>query len=140
MPSNEVAPSSQNGHSPDGLESSKGAEFNAQLAQENAKLAQENAELMQERDLMRMVIDNLPDYVALFNIFNDDSGTALTLLRKYNDRFTTDDILNLGFPLSEMLKALEVEDIGDSEMMMSELMYSDGPENIKEAVMAKLLN
>jgi len=94
---------------------------------------------LSEKELLRM-IDNLPDYVALFNIFNDDSGTALTLLRKYNDRFTTDDILNLGFPLSEMLKALEVEDIGDSEMMMSELMYSDGPENIKEAVMAKLLN
>ena len=38
-------------------------ELNAQLAQENAKLAQENAELVQERDLLRMVIDNLPDFI-----------------------------------------------------------------------------
>ena len=37
--------------------------MNAQLAQENAKLAQENAQLVQERDLMRMVIDNLPDFI-----------------------------------------------------------------------------
>lgn len=29
----------------------------------NAKLAQENAQLMRERDLLRMVIDNLPDYI-----------------------------------------------------------------------------
>ena len=57
----EVAPPSQNGYpAPDGLESSG---LNAQLAQENAKLAQENAELVQERDLLRMVIDNLPDYI-----------------------------------------------------------------------------
>src|ERR1017187_2525641 len=63
MPSNEVAPSSPNGHSTGGLESSRGTELNAQLAQENAKLAQENAELTQERDLMRMVIDNLPDFI-----------------------------------------------------------------------------
>ncbi|MGA2787955.1 MAG: PAS domain S-box protein [Verrucomicrobiota bacterium] len=45
------------------MESSRGAEFNAQLAQENARLGQENAELTQERDLLRMVIDNLPDFV-----------------------------------------------------------------------------
>src|ERR1017187_7899345 len=63
MPSNEVAPSSPNGHSTGGLESSRGTELNAQLAQENAKLAQENAELTQERDLLRVVIDNLPDYI-----------------------------------------------------------------------------
>jgi PAS domain S-box-containing protein len=62
-PSAEAAPGSQNGHSTNGVESSRGAEFNAQLAQENARLGQENAELMQERDLLRMVIDNLPDFV-----------------------------------------------------------------------------
>jgi PAS domain S-box-containing protein len=54
MPSNEVAPSSQNGHSTGGLESSRGTELNAHLAQENAQL-------VQERDLLRMLIDNLPD-------------------------------------------------------------------------------
>jgi hypothetical protein len=36
----EVTPPSQNGHSTGGLESSRGTELNAQLAQENAKLAQ----------------------------------------------------------------------------------------------------
>jgi PAS domain S-box-containing protein len=63
MPSAEAAPGSQNGHPAGGVESSRGVEFNAQLAQENAKLGQENAELVQERDLLRMVIDNLPDFV-----------------------------------------------------------------------------
>jgi len=63
MPSNEVAPSLQDVNSTGGPESSKGTELNAQLALENAKLAQENAELMQERDLLRMVIDNLPDFI-----------------------------------------------------------------------------
>ena len=67
MPSAEVAPSSQNGHSTGGVESSRGTELNAQLAQENAKLGQENAELMQERDLLRTLIDSLPD-----NIFVKD--------------------------------------------------------------------
>src|ERR1035441_6552635 len=57
----EVAPPSQNGHpAADGLESS---ELNAQLVQDNARLAQENAKLQQERDLLRVVIDNLPDYI-----------------------------------------------------------------------------
>ena len=63
MPSAEAAPGSENGHSTGGMESSRGVELNAQLAQENAKLGQENAELVQERDLLRMVIDNLPDFV-----------------------------------------------------------------------------
>ena len=61
MPSSEVAPSSQNGHSPGGVESSRGVEPNAQLMQENAKLAQGNAQLMQERDLLWTLIDSLPD-------------------------------------------------------------------------------
>jgi PAS domain S-box-containing protein len=61
MPSNEVAPASQNGHSPGGVESSRSVELNAQLMQENARLAQENAQLVQERDLLRTLIDNLPD-------------------------------------------------------------------------------
>jgi len=61
MPSNEVAPSSQNGHSTRGLKSSRGTGLNAKLAQENAKLAQENAQLAQERDLLRTLFDSLPD-------------------------------------------------------------------------------
>ena len=61
MPSNEVAPSSQNGHSTRGLKSSRGTGLNAKLAQENAKLAQENARLAQERDLLRTLFDSLPD-------------------------------------------------------------------------------
>jgi PAS domain S-box-containing protein len=63
----EVTPPSQNGHSMGGLESSRGTELNAQLAQENAKLAQENARLAQEYDLLRTLIDSLPD-----NIFVKD--------------------------------------------------------------------
>src|SRR5208282_5742536 len=65
-----VAPSAQNGHSTDGLEGSKVIELNAQLAQEVARQAQEIAKqaqeivaLAQERDLLRMVVDNLPDKV-----------------------------------------------------------------------------
>jgi PAS domain S-box-containing protein len=60
----EAVPSAQNGSSTNGVEgSSKGVELNAQLARENAKLAQENAQLLQERDLLRMAIDNLPDFI-----------------------------------------------------------------------------
>jgi len=63
LPQAEVLVSAQNGHPAGVLDGSRGGEINAQLAQENAKLAQENAQLMQERDLMRMVIDNLPDFI-----------------------------------------------------------------------------
>lgn len=60
----EVAPPSPNGHpAADGLESSGSAGLNAKLVQDNARLAQENAKLQQERDLLRVVIDNLPDYI-----------------------------------------------------------------------------
>jgi PAS domain S-box-containing protein len=60
----EAAPPSQNGHPvTNGLESPGSAGLNAQLVQDNARLAQENEKLQQERDLMRMVIDNLPDYI-----------------------------------------------------------------------------
>jgi len=55
----EVAPPSQNGHpAADGLESSGSAGLNAQLAQENAKL-------VQERDLLRTLIDSLPDNIFI---------------------------------------------------------------------------
>ncbi len=63
MPSNEAAPSSQNGHPTRGLKSSRGTGLNAKLAQENAQLVQENAQLMQERDLLRTLIDSLPDRI-----------------------------------------------------------------------------
>jgi PAS domain S-box-containing protein len=59
----EAAPPAPNGTSPGGAESSKVVELNAQLAQENAKLARENAQLLQERDLLRMAMDNLPDFI-----------------------------------------------------------------------------
>jgi PAS domain S-box-containing protein len=62
-PPPEAVPPAHNGASPGGAESSKVVELNAQLAQENAKLAQENAQLLQERDLLRMAIDNLPDFI-----------------------------------------------------------------------------
>lgn len=58
-----VAPSVPKGYSAEGLEGSKKVELNAKLARENAKLAQEIAELAQERDLLRTVIDNLPDKI-----------------------------------------------------------------------------
>ncbi len=74
LPSNGAAPSSQNGHSPGGVESLRGVELNAQLMQENAKLTQENAQLVQERDLLRMMIDNLPD-----GIYAKDAGGRKTM-------------------------------------------------------------
>jgi PAS domain S-box-containing protein len=36
---------------------------NTKLAVQNSELAEENAQLARERDLLRMVIDNLPDYI-----------------------------------------------------------------------------
>ena len=59
----EAVPASSNGHSPEGVEGSRSAGLHAHLLQENAKLSAENAELAQERDLLRMVIDNLPDFI-----------------------------------------------------------------------------
>jgi len=47
----------------DGMENSPNAEVNAQLARENAKQARLIAELVQERDLLRTVIDHLPDKI-----------------------------------------------------------------------------
>ena len=44
-------------------ESSRNDEPDAPLARENAKQAKLIAELMQERDLLRTVIDNLPDKI-----------------------------------------------------------------------------
>src|ERR1017187_4941775 len=52
----ENVPASENGRAVDGLEVSDAAAL-------NAKLAQENARLTRERDLLRMVIENLPDQV-----------------------------------------------------------------------------
>jgi PAS domain S-box-containing protein len=45
------------------LETSRNGEVNTRLALENRRLTRENAELTRERDLLRTVIDNLPDYV-----------------------------------------------------------------------------
>ncbi len=67
VPLTQAAPASLNGHSPGGLEKSRGVDVNSQLAEENARLAQENARLVQERDMMRTLIDGLPD-----NIFVKD--------------------------------------------------------------------
>ncbi len=74
VPRTETAPADRNGHSNGASngasDGSKGVELNAQMAQEVAKQAreiarqaQEIAELAQERDLLRMVVDNLPDKV-----------------------------------------------------------------------------
>ena len=51
------------GHATGGVTDSKNAELNAQMARENARQAQIIAELVQERDLLRTVIDNLPDKI-----------------------------------------------------------------------------
>src|SRR5208283_175323 len=64
IPLAEVVPPLPNGRPvADSPEISRTAGLNAKLVQENARLAQENAKLLQERNLMRMVIDNLPDFV-----------------------------------------------------------------------------
>lgn len=59
----EPAPAAQNGHSGNGPDHSRSVALNARLVQENARLAQENEQLKQDRDLLRMVIDNLPDFI-----------------------------------------------------------------------------
>jgi PAS domain S-box-containing protein len=61
-PAGAVAPAPK-GYSTGALAGSNNVELNAQLARENAKLAQKIAELVQERDLLRTVIDNLPDKI-----------------------------------------------------------------------------
>src|ERR1035441_4585773 len=66
-PLTEVAPPSQNGHPADCPENSNVAKLNAQLAASNARLVRENARLAQEYDLLRTLIDSLPD-----NIFVKD--------------------------------------------------------------------
>ena len=51
----------------DGPKDANVAKLNAELAAKNTRLAQENAQLAQERDLLRTLIDSLPD-----NIFAKD--------------------------------------------------------------------
>jgi PAS domain S-box-containing protein len=63
VPPAEGVPASPNEHSKDGSVGSKNVALNTQLAYENARLAQKIAELEQERDLLRTVIDNLPDKI-----------------------------------------------------------------------------
>ncbi len=70
----DAVPSTQNGHCEVGPEGSKNVEANAQLMRENAKLAQENARLVQERDLLRTLIDNLPD-----NMFVKDGQSRILI-------------------------------------------------------------
>ena len=66
-PLTEVVPASQDEHPVKCLENSKSAESSEQLARENKRLTQENARLAQEYDLLRTLIDGLPD-----NIFVKD--------------------------------------------------------------------
>jgi PAS domain S-box-containing protein len=61
-PAGVISPVS-NGHTMAAQENSKNAEPDARLARENAKQAKLIAELVQERDLLRTVIDNLPDKI-----------------------------------------------------------------------------
>jgi hypothetical protein len=63
VPLTGAALSAPEGYVAGGSAGSKNVELNAQLARQNAKLAQEIAELVQERDLLRTVIDNLPDKI-----------------------------------------------------------------------------
>jgi PAS domain S-box-containing protein len=61
MPLTEVAPPAPGEHPEKCLGSPDVAGANERLAQENKRLAQENARIAQERDLLRTLIDGLPD-------------------------------------------------------------------------------
>ncbi len=62
-PLTKVVPASPDERPMKCLENSKSAEPGELLAQENKRLTQENARLAQERDLLRTIIDNLPDLI-----------------------------------------------------------------------------
>lgn len=59
-----AAPGERAGH-PNGAGDPAAADTNERLAQENKRLAQENAQITQERDLLRTLIDSLPDYLFI---------------------------------------------------------------------------
>ena len=64
-PLTEVVPAPPDERPAKCLEGPDATELNTRQAQENKQLAQENARLTQERDLLRTLIDNLPDYIFI---------------------------------------------------------------------------
>ncbi|MGD0253282.1 MAG: PAS domain-containing protein, partial [Verrucomicrobiota bacterium] len=64
-PLTEVVPASPDERPMKCLGSPDATELNARLAQENKRFTQENARLAQEHDLLRMLIDGLPDNIFI---------------------------------------------------------------------------
>jgi PAS domain S-box-containing protein len=65
MPLTEIAPVPPDEHATGSLGRPDAAKPDARLAQENKHLAQENARLAHERDLLRTLIDSLPDNIFI---------------------------------------------------------------------------
>src|SRR3974377_706453 len=59
------APAVPDEHPVKSSEGREATDVNAQLAQENSRLARENARLAQDKELLRSLIDGLPDNIFI---------------------------------------------------------------------------
>lgn len=96
------------------------------------------SKLESDEDVITLMF-SLPDTVALFEIFPNNLSVEKSVLLFRGGLFTADDILRFGFHLSVLLDVAKVES-RETDEVLEELMYSDAPENIQDAITAKILS